>query len=193
MFHGNPIIAFRISTIVCLSLLLCGPFVLRADNKAHRQKSSREMVLKLSKRYVTPEEVVRLQELIPAEAEVRVRDIMHDVVRIAHYDNRLGMLVNLDCSEYQVVNPSTAFDNLPAFVTWSHSIEGGGFRIQNPRYKGEEFNFRPKQLGAFLITAEWHLRATNEKITSQPIVLVVRPPKGPDGRPVVKPEWLVPE
>jgi hypothetical protein len=50
----------------------------------------------------------------------------------------------------------------------------------------------PQTLGIFLITAEWlaHYNGKSAWIASNPIVVVVKPPLGGDGKPLIKAEWL---
>ena len=147
------------------------------------------ITLRLNKWEVTPEETVYLEELVPVEMQVEIdRSISHDVIEIGRYDKQSGRLVTIrDARFYRTILHTEGFDDLPRSLGASHPIP---FKIKNLRHKGISFEFRPRRLGIFLITATWSLRDSGGLITSQPVVLVVRPPLDEKGRPIVKPEWL---
>ena len=146
-----------------------------------------EVTLRLEKAEVTPEETVRLEELIPAKMKAEVRTVMHRILEIGRYDRHRGKLINVEYpSPFMPINFDEGFDDLPRGLVSSHPM---AFDILTPRQKGIEFSFRPRRLGIFLITATWGLE-NQDDITSQPVVLVVKPPLDKNNRPIVKPEWL---
>jgi hypothetical protein len=158
-----------------------------ACTDAHGSNPAVEIALRLDKPEVTPLETVCLEESIPASMDARVTLIGHDIVRIGCYDRQLGKLVNLRRSLFSAVKPNVSFDELPELLASSHPML---FDIRTPTHKGIQFTFRPNRLGIFLITTTWYLRNREARISSSPVVLVVKPPVDARGRAVVKPEWL---
>ncbi|GBD35479.1 hypothetical protein HRbin36_00591 [bacterium HR36] len=181
--------------LVC-SLCLVGPVVwiafARSDKAIGQATLSEELpviiTLRLNKSEVTPEETVRLEQLVPAEIELEIgRSVWHDVIEIGRYDKQSGCLVAIsDPRFYRTIEYTEGFDELPRSLGASHPIP---FKIKDGRHKGIWFEFRSRRLGIFLITATWSL-CDGGYITSQPVVLVVKPPLDEKGRPIVKPEWL---
>jgi hypothetical protein len=155
---------------------------------ATRPEPAVEISLRLDKDEVTPEQSVRLQELVPASFEAKVDGTGHSVLRIGKFDAKRAELVNMDSAEFSLIAPDKVFDKLPGMLAFFHPID---FEVRTPRHKGVEFELRANRLGIFLITARWYLRDREGTIASAPVVLVVKPPKDANGRPVVKPEWLV--
>ncbi len=121
--------------------------------------------------------------------DAQVNGTGHDVVRIGYYDPQMGKLVNHRSPLFfSHVMGFRLFDDLPeCLIICCRPMH---FRIRTARHKGTEFTFRSNRLGIFLITATWSLRNRNEVISSNPVVLAVKPPVDTNGRPVVKPEWL---
>jgi len=146
-----------------------------------------EVTLRPVKTEVTPGEKVMLEEVIPAQKNVQVDGINHTVLRIGHYDRQLEKLVNRESSSFSDVSPAKAFDGLPGILRFSHAMY---FEIRTPKFKGTRFVLRPTRLGIFLITSEWHLRNQTRTISSNPVVIVVKPPVDRRGAVRVKSEWL---
>jgi hypothetical protein len=146
-----------------------------------------EVTLQPVKNEVTPGERVMLEEVIPVQMNVQVDGINHTGLRIGHYDRQLEKLVNRDASSFSEVSPAKTFDGLPGILRFSHAMY---FEIRTPKFKGTRFVFRPTRLGIFLITSEWHLRNQKRTISSNPVVIVVKPPVDRRGAVRVKSEWL---
>ena len=147
-----------------------------------------EITLKIDKAEVTPEDTVILKEVIPSAMDAKVVSINHTVVRIGRFDKKLGKLISIDRSSlYSHVNSKKEFEGLPGSLGFSHPFD---FEIRTPKYKGAEFTVRPKRLGVYLIIASWLLRDRMDYISSNPVILIVRPPVDARGKPVVKPEWI---
>ncbi len=166
-----------------------------ADSRAGDADSPKtpevEILLRLDKTVVEPGDTVRLTEVIPARAAFEeAYSFSHDIVRIGRYQPERGRVVLLDSRRYEGVDPASDFDGLISAIGTAH---GFGFDVRNRREKGKEFEFCPKRVGTYMITAKWLVqngKAKSEFIESQPVVLTVRPPVDDKGRPVVKPEWL---
>lgn len=157
--------------------------------KRHREPAV-EIDLKLDHRETLVGSWVNLQELVPATMKAEVGNISHTVLRIGRYDVELRRLVNINHDSFSLVNPDKAFSKLPESLASSHPYS---FDVRTPKVKGAEFRFRPNRLGIFLITATWLLRNQEAPISSNPAVLLVKPPVDAKGRPVVEPEWLAEE
>jgi hypothetical protein len=151
-----------------------------------RREPAVEISLRANKEVSAPGEAVDLEELVSAKMKAEVRSVRHTVLRIGSYDKKTGKLVNLDSLCYVPANPDKDFEKLPGFLTGSHTMD---FDITTPKQKGLRFVFRPKRLGIYLIIARWSLE-DGKVISSQPWVLVVKPPTDTSGRAIVKPEWL---
>jgi hypothetical protein len=145
------------------------------------------VTLRLDKHEVAVGSAVKLDELVPNGMDIRVNRISHHVLRIGRYDKNLRRLVNLDKSQFVHLEVSNDFDGLPWSRTTPHSVR---LELLDRDSKGTEFSFRPRRIGIFLITAAWIQWTPYEIATSQPIVLVVKPPKDMSGHDTVKPEWL---
>lgn len=158
--------------------------------KAMSISRSPGMTLRLDKNKGHPDEVVRLRELLSIGSQVKISRITHEVRRVGRYDKEKGQIVDLDPADRQLVDPAILFDGLPQSL---FSANGLKYNIRERRHKGIEFAFRPQRLGAFHITVTWHVMGFKEAITSPELVLVVQPPLGPGGKPVIKPEWLAPD
>jgi hypothetical protein len=158
-----------------------------------RGESPVEITARLDKAVISPGLTVTLEELIPVGMAASVDSIEHEAIRIGRFDPQLQKVINLNKSHFGFINPSTEFDKLPASLGVSHPID---FDVKLPNYirtpthKGIKFAFRANRLGIYLITATWHQRGHGERISSNPVVLVVKPPTDASGHAILKPEWL---
>jgi hypothetical protein len=135
----------------------------------------------------SPADLVRATETIPRSLDAKVIGVSHKVIQIGVYDECTRELVNLQIADYRAVNPGRVFSNLSEGDSFPHNM---WFDVTNPREKGTEFEFSPKQLGVFLIYTEWTLRDGSETLSSNPVLLVVKVPMHMGKPAVVKPEWL---
>jgi len=175
------------SLIGVFLLLLCTPIHQSTAEEPRNSAKPVQLMLRLNEHEVFPGQSVRLEESIPASVETGFRGIGHDVISIGRYDEKVASLVNLRPKEFDAVEPNDEFDGLLGGYMSSAGIT---FTSQNPRQKGIEFEFRPKRLGIYMITASWGIKGKDEWIASNPVILIVKPPTGSNGKPIVKPEWL---
>lgn len=151
-----------------------------------------ELLCRLDRTVASPGQVVRLTGLIRADHDATVREVWHDAVRVAEYDPKAGRLKNLKAGLFYPVGPPgpEVFENLPMNSTTPGADGVMLWDVQTPRVKGLEFEFKPKQLGTFLIYAKWEFTTTRQQVEAPPVLLVVRPPMDAKGRPVARPEGL---
>jgi hypothetical protein len=148
-----------------------------------------DLTARLDKWDICPGDCVRLEEQISSDIDAKVKMVLHHVVRIGRYDDNIGSLVNLDKEAFVDASAEHDFIDLPPNLSCNPFLP---YSVTTPRTKGTEFEFRPRLLGIYLLTVEWILWIGEDKRTfsSNPVVLVVRPPKDAKGKPIVKPEWL---
>lgn len=182
----SRIVAGAFAAVAACALGLCSrPGAAPADPPATRPL---ELVTRLDRQTATPGEKVRIVELVPASADVLVRDIVHRVVKVAVFDRKAERLKNLKPERFEpVLFVEEEFADLPGNLAGPNGL---AFDTRNPREKGMEFEFRPKHLGTYLIYTIWDFKKGGDRIESQPVLLVVRPPLDAQGRPVIKPEWV---
>jgi hypothetical protein len=145
----------------------------------------------LSRAHAQPGDLIRLTELVPVDREIRVRRLSHTVHVIGQYDLATNNLVNRDPEKALYSSGDLVFDK------WRGDASGFGdghflFDVTNPREEGLEFEFKARQLGIYLIRAEWTLYRSKDVIESNPVILTVRPPLGKDGKPIIKEAWIDP-
>jgi len=145
----------------------------------------------LSRAHAQPGDLIRLTELVPIDRKIRVSRLKHTVYVTGQYDLASNNLVNRDPEKPLYSSGDLVFD------AWHGSATAAGdkyfpFDINNPRQEGMEFEFKARQIGIYLIRAEWQLYKSEETIESNPVVLTVRPPLDKDGKPIIKEEWIDP-
>ena len=139
---------------------------------------------------VSPNEKVRMSELIPELIDAKVKILSHAAYLVGRYDENEKHFINLKPEFYEFVTIHTCFEKLP------NNLGPLGdkvmtFSLINPRQKGFEHTFMPKKLGIFLITARWIMADYKQDFVSQPVILVVEPPIDELGKPIVNKEWLI--
>jgi hypothetical protein len=145
----------------------------------------------LSQSRAHPGDVVRLTELVPSDREIRVSSYRHTVHIVGQYDLAANALVNRDPEKPLYSAGDLVFD------AWSGSATALGdkyfrFEVTNPRQEGKEFEFKARQLGIYLIKAEWTVYRTGEVMESNPVILTVSPSLDKDGKPIIKEAWVDP-
>lgn len=140
----------------------------------------------LDKSEVTPGTTVRLTETVPANLAVKVHGFMHVVIRAGRYDRKSDGIVNLLPEKFEAVYGAMD-DGLPLINGFSEprildEIESGR--------RGKVYEFKPKQIGVFLIRTQWSVKDARHPWHSPPVVLVVIPPTDKQGQPILKDEWL---
>jgi hypothetical protein len=148
------------------------------------------VTVRLDKQEACPGETVRVTEVLPATDDIVVFGRGHTALRIGDYDGELGRMVNRESDQFLHTVIGKAFDGLPSAEAGTGTRE---FTVKNPREQGFEIEFKPKLLGIWMITANWHIKGGGDGgtfIYGQPVILVVKPPLDAKGRPIVKDEWL---
>jgi len=145
----------------------------------------------LNRAHVYPGDTVRLTELVPTNREIRINRYDHTVHLIGQYDFTSHSLVNRDPEKALFWAGGLVFDE------WRGSAMAFGnkhfqFDVTNPRQEGLEFEFKARQVGIYLIKAEWKLSHSEDVIESNPVILTVSPPLDKDGKPIIKEEWIDP-
>lgn len=148
-----------------------------------------ELVCRLDRTSAAPGETVRITGLVRSSHNDVVREVWHRVVRISGYDKQAEGLKNLKVREFCTESPprEEPFVDLPLNLTTPGAFI---YDVQTRRVKGKEFEFRAKVLGSYLIYMTWEFKTSRQRVESQPVLLVVKPPRDPQGRAVVRPEWL---
>lgn len=139
-----------------------------------------------------PGDPVRLTELVALARNIRARSARHIVYILGQYDFSTGFLSNRDPAK-ALYSGTHVFDD----CDWSGILVAAGdkplrFNTSNPRQEGIEFQFKARQLGIYLIKAEWTLYGTNEVVESNPVILTVQPPLDKRGKTIIREEWVDP-
>jgi hypothetical protein len=157
-----------------------------ADELLAQQELPMSITLRIDKSRAVPAEPLVIDELVPDNANFEIASVDHEVLRIGQYDSRIEYMVNFDHQRFLLVNPDSVFDGLP----WSMGYAHGAYNYWFSGQKGVRFRFKPNTVGVFLIKSKWLVRDPQKSIESNPLVLIVAPPIGSDGRAVLKPEWF---
>jgi hypothetical protein len=129
------------------------------------------ITLKVDKADVRLGEKSRLEETSSSFLDLAVASIHHSVLTIGEYDAKLVSLVNLDKRQFLRQDPSAIFKGLPLGIGSSHGIS----LKTNKKIKSITFSLEAQRLGVFMITAKWSLRETGQRLSSNPIIIMVRP------------------
>ncbi len=169
------------------------PGPVEAPEPELRAKPPRRVLItaELSRTHAFPGDSIRLTELVPVEREIRARSVSHTQHIIGEYDFATKSVINLNPEKARFCISGEGFDE--SRITGSVGAAGDRpmpFMVTNPRREGMEWDFNARQIGIFLIKAEWKLYPSKEIIESNPVILTVSPPLDKAGQPVIKEEWI---
>lgn len=157
------------------------------DGKVSSEPPS--MTLTIDRNHAVPGDVIRIRHSCRTSEFKRigmVAGLSYRVKRLAFFHRAQNRMVFDTRLGFTPESPSSVFQGLPEGYGSSHGFDP----VKSKRgATGFEETFRAKRVGVFLLTATWLLRdSDHDTVTSNPVVLIVSPRFGIDGRAIVTPE-----
>ena len=167
-----------------VSLLISSVFIALVQSGHKDEDAPIVISLKLSASESRLGEKVIVTEMVPEELETkRIVEILHTVLRIGQYDIASGHPVNFKREDFLGVFSTQVFPELPGIRNY---VISAPLESDKNGMTGIKFTFSPIRLGVFYISSTW-IRNDGKRFDSNPVTLVVRPPKGAT---VIKDEWI---